>query len=206
MTGEKDERHEENEGEHVEAGGVIAESIADGSDVRTPVEEAGADGKDDGGDGKQHAQQHPEVPVESTLASINRYDGEGEIISEARRRILMPGTSIVMPSSGIYQHLTEHDGIQRVLEMAMKYADVGIKYPVGPRFIQENACIIDRKVMLYIVPLATVTEIEVWFVAKEQCLVRGVFTLELLDNETLAELEGEFVQHIALYVKNRRLH
>lgn len=206
MTGEKDERHEKNEGEHVEADSYPIEDGTHGSPVHTEVKQAGTDGEDAGVDGKQHVQQHSEVPVESTLASINRYDGEGEIISEARRRILMPGTSIVMPGSGIYQHLTEHDGIQRVLEMAMKYADVGIKYPVGPRFIQENACIIDRKVMLYIVPLATVTEIEVWFVAKEQCLVRGVFTLELLDNETLAELEGEFVQHIALYVQNRRLH
>lgn len=210
MTEVKDEGHEETEVEHVEAGSEPAAVGANESPVQPTDKEGAGNGKDDRNNGREHEQQRPEVPVEATLASVNRYNDpestpEPKAFTEAKR-ILMPATAIYQPSTGIFQHLTENDGIQKVLAMCMKYADVGIKYPVGPKFVRDNACIIDKKVMLYMVPFATVTEIEVWFVAKEQCLVRGVFTLELLDNETLLELEGEFVKHIASYVQNRRLH
>ena len=219
----KHEGHEENEGEHVAQSSEPITESAEELGLPEPEgegakgdESPAADREDDGDNGRQHTQERPEVPVEKTLASVNRYDDPDtkvdhypkdprNVITEAKK-ILTPRASIVTPGSNIYQHLTEHDGIQRMIEMCMKYADVGIKYPVGPQFIRDNACIVDNKVMLYIVPLATVTEIEVWFVAKEQCLVRGVFTLELLDNETLAELEGEFTKYIAAYVQNRRLH
>lgn len=182
----KHEGHKENAGDDVAEGDVDAKSGADESGVLSTGGQTAPDRPDSGAGGEHDAQQYHAV--------------------QEAKRILMPQTAIVKPGSEIYQHLTEHDGIQRVIEMCMKYADEGITYPIG--MIREQACIVDGKVLLYIVPLATVTEIEVWFVAKEKLIVRGVFTLELLDSETLEELEGDFVQKIAEGVQRRknRLH